>query len=594
MPVGADPITYVLHKMEALGEAYLTITDKFELPLNHGSHLALSHYMPTGQCTQCHNMENRVVTPSDGIIIDHAIHDENEVACTWCHNRIAHPEDFELTLTDPATGEPNTKHDDFMGMTACFRCHGLEADAEAPGACSKCHPAGFELKPPNHFAAGFYPRGHADMALEEVGLAGDDDHGEEEIHETTEAEEVHEEAVDTHDEPGLALPAVSEINYCSTCHLLDVFCMNCHGMEIPHPEDFKTEKHPQVVAASYDKCVLCHNPEETFFCDDCHHGTKVAWDFDTAEPWTTQHAKNVSSGGVAICLEACHEVKFCSDCHTAMSPYPSSHKQADWLRRASFEARAVHAETAKSEITGCEVCHGEGGTESKFCKSCHVFEIPHPDEFRERHAKTGRDNAVACANCHTFPELCSNCHHAGASEKTPWANVHPQAIIDGGVEPCLACHEKAYCVDCHTTLSAVPVSHKPGDWTYRATEDGAKHPAAYDASADSCTYCHGDGGAAAKFCMSCHKVEMPHPSDFGTEDDGGIHQAGFQDGSLKRATCDTCHQVTLCNGCHHTDATGAKPWQYEHPDVVKADGADGCFDCHEPTSCAYCHVRLVD
>jgi hypothetical protein len=41
MPVNADPVTFLLHKAEALGELYLTATNKFHLPLNPTSHLAL-------------------------------------------------------------------------------------------------------------------------------------------------------------------------------------------------------------------------------------------------------------------------------------------------------------------------------------------------------------------------------------------------------------------------------------------------------------------------------------------------------------------------------------------------------------------------
>ena len=66
--------------------------------------------MATKQCTQCHS-DNRVVTPSPGIIIDHEVHAEKNVNCTICHNRIAHDENFELTLTDPQTGKPNNQHD---------------------------------------------------------------------------------------------------------------------------------------------------------------------------------------------------------------------------------------------------------------------------------------------------------------------------------------------------------------------------------------------------------------------------------------------------------------------------------------------------
>ena len=51
-------------------------------------------------------------------------------------------------------------------MTACFRCHGLEKGAAAPGECAECHTPGFNLKPPSHREAGFYPKGHAEMAME--------------------------------------------------------------------------------------------------------------------------------------------------------------------------------------------------------------------------------------------------------------------------------------------------------------------------------------------------------------------------------------------------------------------------------------------
>ncbi len=163
MPAGANPVVFVLHKAEALGELYLTVTNNFELPLNAESELALT--IKDTQCTQCHDTELRTATPSEGLVIDHKVHTENEVTCGICHNRTAHVEDFRLELEDPNTGKPNRKHEDFMEMTACFRCHSQgetpEGGLKAPGECIACHPPGFELKPPSHFEAGFYPEGHA-------------------------------------------------------------------------------------------------------------------------------------------------------------------------------------------------------------------------------------------------------------------------------------------------------------------------------------------------------------------------------------------------------------------------------------------------
>ncbi|MBE0417264.1 MAG: hypothetical protein IBX63_05825, partial [Coriobacteriia bacterium] len=326
MPVNADPITFLLHKAEALGELYLTATNKFELPLNPGSHVALDQkHMGSGQCTQCHNLANRNVTPSPGIIIDHVVHEDAEIHCTVCHNRTAHVEDFEMTTIDPGTGEPNQPHEDFMLMTACFRCHTLTDESPggipAPGACSACHTPDFELKPGNHFEAGFYPRGHADMALEDIeareaALAGDEPGEEgEESEETTGTEEPAEESNDesmlsiakayaseggelSEDAPmyeRLAhLPKVAAVGYCSTCHVESRFCMDCHGMEMPHSDEFKTKTHPELVASRMDKCELCHTAADPFFCDKCHHGTASDWEFSTEVVWgQQQHAEAV-------------------------------------------------------------------------------------------------------------------------------------------------------------------------------------------------------------------------------------------------------------------------------------------------------------
>ncbi|GAB4281516.1 MAG: hypothetical protein Kow0056_16970 [Coriobacteriia bacterium] len=610
MPVNAGPVTFLLHKVEALGEAYLTVTNKFEFPLNEGSHLALSEHMPTEQCTQCHNLANREVTPSEGIIIDHEAHMDRDIACTWCHNRVAHPENFELALTHPATGEPNEKHDDFMEMTACFRCHSQEDDGVAPGQCNKCHPPDFELKPPSHKEDGFFPRGHADLALEDMGLAPEGEEGVEGASnegtaaEPAESAESHEESSEEHAEDlgpvpdengsfeglGLALPKVEDVSYCGTCHKVDVFCMNCHGMEMPHPTEFKEKKHPEVAATAYDKCVMCHNPDETKFCDSCHHGEKVAWEFDKAEPWHTQHAKSVSQNGVAGCLETCHKIEFCNDCHTKENPFPSSHQQSDWLHRASFEERAKHPEAYNTEPEACAVCHGEGGVDAQFCKDCHQFEVPHSDEFKERHAATGRANETQCAFCHKFGPLCSTCHHFGV--QTDFKQAHPDVVKERGTDECFElCHEKQFCVDCHTQLSAKPTSHQQANFVQLFGDDKALHTVAYDESAESCTYCHGDGGPRATFCMSCHGLLMPHPDGFGAEDDGGIHQEKFAAGEFSKDTCLNCHRQTKCDGCHHEKSEPGREWRHQHPEIVKADGAEPCFECHEATFCAHCHVR---
>ncbi len=272
MPVNADPFTFVIHKAEKLGELYLMVTKDYHLPLNAESHLAQSEDMPSEQCTQCHS-ENRKITPRKGIIINHEIHEKKKIQCTMCHNRVAHIEDFELKLRDPNTGEKNQKHDDFMEMIACFRCHGLESEAKAPGACSACHPKDFELRPASHLRSGFYTKfgdskGHTDLKKERP-------------------------------------------DYCRICHLEKRFCSDCHGLQMPHPKDF-TGGHGDLGKKKAAVCANCHGrgAKGTLFCDACHH--KEA---DPTVPWIRQHFEFVRRDGAKACLESCHDPTFCAHCH---------------------------------------------------------------------------------------------------------------------------------------------------------------------------------------------------------------------------------------------------------------------------------------
>lgn len=269
MPVNADPITFLLHKAEALGELYLTVTNTYELPLNPVS--ALAEEMEPTQCTQCHG-DNRTITPSTGILIDHAIHTENDVSCTMCHNRVAHPENFELTLPG------NSKHEDFMQMEACFRCHGFETDSKAPGACGKCHPAGFELKPENHMEPGFYTKGG--------------------------------------DSSGHAELKKEEPDYCGMCHVESKFCVDCHGVVMPHPAGFE-KGHGELGTSKPAVCANCHakggasTEGGTEFCDSCHHPAG-----DSSQPWISQHFNVVADTGAQACFD-CHASTFCAECHVS-------------------------------------------------------------------------------------------------------------------------------------------------------------------------------------------------------------------------------------------------------------------------------------
>jgi len=303
-PVNADPITFTLKKAKALGELVLTVTDNYELPLNPNSTLSLNkEEMGSVQCTQCHS-ENRKITPSKGILIDHKVHEEKEIQCTACHNRVAHNEsgDWEPVLSDPE-GVKSVKHANYMTMTACFRCHTLtnevpEGGIKAPGTCSACHPADFELKPPSHNEKSFFPKGHAELAAEAA-------------KETSAAMAARGEGEGAEGEV-LALVSVESVNYCSTCHDVEKFCFDCHGVEMPHPATFAAN-HGKEGKATPKVCAQCHarggSKDGTEFCNACHHK-----DGDPTKPWIPQHFEAVKKSGAEPCFQ-CHEPTYCAKCH---------------------------------------------------------------------------------------------------------------------------------------------------------------------------------------------------------------------------------------------------------------------------------------
>ncbi|HEY3316952.1 MAG TPA: cytochrome c3 family protein [Coriobacteriia bacterium] len=486
VPVNAGTHTLIYYKLKDMMGVIPTVRNTYELPLNAESELALNKKeMPEEKCTQCHDLAHRKITPSAGIIINHDVHSKAGYQCTVCHNRIAHNEDFDLTLPG------NTKHADFMKMDACFRCHGLQPGAKAPGECVACHPKDFNLKPRYHLQADFYPTGHAKLAL----LA-------EETVAAAEAAEKEAAKQQSGSEEKADIPAMGTVDTCTTCHVKATFCDKCHGMDMPHSAAFKEPKsaddpagHPvfSKAEATSAKCEFCHHQSKTSFCDDCHHGSYVKWMFDSKTPWRQQHAAAVTRNGADGCLGKCHDTKSCSDCHNRLKPIPTSHKNNSWLHGPSLKlsspSQSVEKRLAGHAVSfqkpggpsACAVCHGDGGTKAAFCKGCHKLDMPHPVGFGPGEVKPTKDNggdhakdfqadppkwprgqngsvAGVCVNCHTQP-FCDSCHHKdGFRGRAPWGvprvgavQEHPAQVRAKGAEACMGCHQEAYCSHCHVS-----------------------------------------------------------------------------------------------------------------------------------------------
>jgi hypothetical protein len=305
LPVNANPISFVWHKLETMPELYATVTNKFEFPLNPESELAMKtdpEKMAAERCLQCHDISKRPIRTSPGMIIDHEVHLKQNYSCTYCHNRVAHREDFTLTL------KGNKVHPDYMKMEACFRCHGQEAGAKAPGRCPACHTKEFKLKPDDHLISGFSVKGHGEMAKEDVARITEAAAEERKKAEEAAAKSKKPTGLEPKDEAE-PIPLVATVSLCKSCHA-QKFCDACHGMQIPHPADFKTT-HAKTEAKKVDACRKCHKYKDV--CGPCHHKGSTE-----SVSWQTQHAGIVKTSGETGCLAKCHKAAFCTECHVRM------------------------------------------------------------------------------------------------------------------------------------------------------------------------------------------------------------------------------------------------------------------------------------
>jgi hypothetical protein len=211
-------------------------------------------------CTDCHSDFNQFLAESEVLTqnFSHAVHLNKGFRCEDCHAVPTHKPDEIVKPT----------------MLACFECHGQEADAAAPGACSACHPPDFPLVPANHTAGGWLPP-------ENPGTV-----------KTVSAQ---------HSEV-----ALEDRAYCEMCHAAS-FCDSCHQTPMPHESDWQAV-HPETVASTGKAaCETCH-PDE-YICNDCHHTG-----YQPGSAWTQQHPPIVRSSGAEDCF-GCHNPLVCAHCH---------------------------------------------------------------------------------------------------------------------------------------------------------------------------------------------------------------------------------------------------------------------------------------
>jgi hypothetical protein len=238
--VEMDPISFALDRADKLIDIPPTIFGTFEMPMNEYSHMAF--VMESTQCTQCHKIATTPFPPPEwqAVTFNQKTHDQHGrqgIACTICHNRVAHLE------TTPPTLPGNKNHEDFMTMKACFRCHSLTETSPskdmtggegrsfvASGQCSVCHNRSFNLSPPSHDATAWPKAGHGTAAKGEarktVEARAEWDKNKEKFY--SKQPRLLAWLAGERMDITVKAPPVETIYECSTCHTKR-FCDDCHA-----------------------------------------------------------------------------------------------------------------------------------------------------------------------------------------------------------------------------------------------------------------------------------------------------------------------------------------------------------------------------
>jgi hypothetical protein len=187
-------------------------------------------------------------------------------------------------------------------------------------------------------------------------------------------------------------------------------CVKCHKWTA-HLEPY-IAKHKTMPFSGVCVAYGCHvGTKTTDECFNCHHVLR-----NDAEQWKKKHPEIVAVMGENACLEKCHKVEQCQQCHT----------------------------TGKTpEFKGLTV-----QTTMKSIEELHVK----PEWTSTYHGPEALKDTTRCLLCHQSKAECDECHlqrPAFHGSTDTWIGRHAKAAKGLDDPRCLTCHKKTWCDPCH-------------------------------------------------------------------------------------------------------------------------------------------------
>jgi nitrate/TMAO reductase-like tetraheme cytochrome c subunit len=319
----------VVHKVESLKEVYYHV-------VGPPDPIAQTVAVENENCLQCHS-ENRLVTATGDLKVNHAKHIDKDIPCITCHSGVVHAKVVERGLN---TQDNLDKWTPEVGK----KLMGEEYMKPNMGTCIDCHDQVNQGKKPWKDIAYSLP---------------ESEHGkkEEKKAEVAEEKESHKKTQDIILQAiGTQTQDVKLSMECSTCH-----------QEVSTPDNHKNvdwnQNHGGNALESLDKCMNCHKDSKWI---------KVFAKQDIDALLNGNVGKEKYTKDINVVKTEARQNQFCSACHTDR---PASHGESDaWLTQHSGKAQS------SEDKANCMVCHDkqkpkEGEVTNAptdvYCEFCH-------------------------------------------------------------------------------------------------------------------------------------------------------------------------------------------------------------------------------
>lgn len=312
----------------------------------------------------------------------------------------------------------------------------------------------------------------------------------------------------------------STTSFCDACHL--------------HPADIAAYK---VSAHKGVNCEQCHSKPGPFF-------------FLTAKLEALQEPIKFYLGNYEKPILGSVSNQACRRCHTNETLFAT-------ISKGGINVNHKHLIEAGYLCVRCHATVAHGQAVPKGSQTYPTMDqclICHNNQYR---AADGTVAVSRCDLCHVQPGYGST---PASHKETDWLKVHGS---QGILSTCSACHPSRSKVSVGGVQSDLQTSHlqspvpgtppncischggvvMPHDGTW-LSEHGAAEQKTGQAT---CLLCH----KSPTYCLGCHKVRLPHPSDW-----FGKHAVAA---AQSEGTCFTCHAQENCQACHAAHQVGSPP-----------------------------------